>query len=574
MHSRLSFSVLMVAALLVAMPLSGLRCASSTPQGPATEPVGTSAGPTEKPTTPPTEEVATPPTAEQAERLVVAVEHWGTESPFGWMWTLAEGRLWMHIYDPLIQQSTDDMEYRPGLFTEWTHSDDYRTWTFKVREGVMFHDDPGELTSDDVKFSLEQNLREDASGLQSGRLFQAFLEQIETPDKYTVVMHWNRGMWELLDEFTPFACLQTITSKKYVEEVGEDAAALHPVGTGPYKHVDGQPGEYHRFEAVEDHWRLKPQFKELVIRKVEDQSTRVSGLRSGEFDVAMVGGDAIADAKDAGFKIVDFPGVLTYFVPLPGISTPDYESYCPECPWVGDPTDPESLENALKVRLALNLLVDKQAIIDSFWHGYGDQTPFSYFYYPVSPGWRAEWEIPPYDPERGKALLEEAGYPDGFEIKVMLANQMADGSDIMEAVAQYWEKAGITVTRDKGDFLTLLPHLVGCTQDFAWTFGYPCMVVNVPVSWMDNLGVGWSWCAVVKDDEIEQKVMDIMSELDETKRLEMTSDLGQELYDGYYAVMIGIRAVTYAVSDKVGAWPAPAPNYYWLFPEYIEWSGQ
>jgi hypothetical protein len=91
---------------------------------------------------------------------------------------------------------------------------------------------------------------------------------------------------------------------------------------------------------------------------------------------------------------------------------------------------------------------------------------------------------------------------------------------------------------------------------------------------MDNLGVGWTWCGLIKHDDVEQKVRDIMAELDETKRVEMMHALGQELYDGYYGVRIGIKAVTFAVSDKVGNWEPLSPNMYWLWPEYVEWSGR
>ena len=109
----------------------------------------------------------------------------------------------------------------------------------------------------------------------------AHLDRIETPDKLTVVMHFKNRVWEVPSNFTQFVGYQNITSKKYIESVGEDKAALHPIGTGPYRHVEGKQGDYHRFEACANHWRKTPAFKELVIRRIPDPATRLAGLRAG-----------------------------------------------------------------------------------------------------------------------------------------------------------------------------------------------------------------------------------------------------------------------------------------------------
>ncbi len=73
-------------------------------------------------------------------RLVVAVGQWGTETPFAWRSTQGEKPLWDCIYDPLIMRDPKTFEYRPGLATEWKPSNEMRTWTFKLRSGVKFHE--------------------------------------------------------------------------------------------------------------------------------------------------------------------------------------------------------------------------------------------------------------------------------------------------------------------------------------------------------------------------------------------------------------------------------------------------
>src|SRR5262245_61864378 len=85
------------------------------------------------------------------DRLVVAVGSWGTETPFAWHGTQGEKPLWDAIYDALIMRDSKTFEYRPGLATEWKATNDMRTWTFKLRSGVKFHENWGEMTAEDVK---------------------------------------------------------------------------------------------------------------------------------------------------------------------------------------------------------------------------------------------------------------------------------------------------------------------------------------------------------------------------------------------------------------------------------------
>ena len=145
----------------------------------------------------------------------------------------------------------------------------------------------------------------------------------------------------------------------------------------------------------------------------------------------------------AGFRIHEVPNAAPYWVILSGQTTADREDYCPTCPWAGDPADKKSLENARKVRLAMNLAVNKKAIISALWKGRGAETPFSYFYNPFHKGYSTDWKIPPYDPARARKLLAEAGHPAGFEVRVnpMVMVYALDGPDVMEAVALDWRRS-------------------------------------------------------------------------------------------------------------------------------------
>ena len=504
-----------------------------------------------------------------SDRLVVAVGQWGIETPFAWRSSQSEKTLWDCAYDPLIMRDPKTFEYRPGLATEWKPSNELKTWTFKLRSGVQFHEGFGEMTAEDVKFTVEQNLKPDSQG-GSSPFFRMHLERIETPDKHTVVMHFKNKVWEVPSNFTQFVGYQNITSKKYVESVGEDKAALHPIGTGPFRHVEGKQGDYHRFEAVANHWRKTPAFKELVIRRIPDPATRLSGLRAGEIDIGNVFGDYLDQAKKAGLRIHEAANAACHWMVLQGQTTPDREDYCPSCPWAGDPKDPKSQENARKVRLALNLAVNNKTIVNALWKGLGSDAPFMYWYYPFHKGFNKDWKVPPYDPERAKKLLAEAGHAGGFEVRVnpLVMTYALDGPDMVEAVSLDWEKIGIKVRRVPEAFSNFLPkNRARKTNKTHWVYGSPPF---------DEPVLAWQRCIYSKgpfnllaDGPYDEDVDTISRELDGEKRARMTQVLGQKLYDDCRGVMLGMRSLTWAVSKKVNAWQTlvyvPLENNY----EYV-----
>ena len=490
----------------------------------------------------------------QGDRLVVAIGQWGTETPFAWRHVQAEKPLWDCVYDPLIMRDPKTFEYRPGLATEWKPSNEMRTWTFKLRPGVKFHEGFGDLTAEDVKFTVEQSFKPDSLG-GSAYFFRNHLDRIETPDKLTVVMHFKSRQWIVPSLFTQYVGYQNPISKKYFESVGEQKAAAHPIGTGPYRHVEGKQGDYHRFEAVPGHWRKTPAFKELLIRRIAEPATRLSGLRAGEIDIAQVFGDYLAQAQKAGLRIHETPNAAQYWVLLTGQTTPDREDYCPACPWAGDPKDARSLDNARKVRLALNLAVNKKAIYTGLWKDRGGVTPYSYYYYPFHRGYSTDWKVPPYDPERAKKLLAEAGHAGGFEVRVNPYVQLVaqDGPDVMEAVALDWEKLGIKVKRVPEATSSFGPK--GRLRKTGKTFSvYGSPPFDEPVAAWERVIHSKGAFNLLLDGAYDEEVDATMREFDTERRLKLTQALGQKLYDGYHGVMLGMKALTWALGKKVNTW--------------------
>src|SRR5947207_3877615 len=240
-----------------------------------------------------------------------------------------------------------------------------------------------------------------------------------------------------------FAAVAFIQSKKHLESAKEDGAERQPVGTGPWKFVEHGRGDRIVYEAVDGHWRATPHFKRLVFLKVPEPATRMAMLRAGSVDVIEIGGEYADELKKVGVRTLLMPNVAWIYVILGGqwSTKPTYD---PKVPWAL----PDA-ERAKKVRLALNLAVDKQAIMQRVLGGLGSVVG-SWLSYPGDAWHTDELKKPyPYDPSKAKALLAEAGYPNGFEVTMNLTAWPGRGylPDVGEAVATYWEKVGIRVKR-------------------------------------------------------------------------------------------------------------------------------
>jgi ABC-type transport system substrate-binding protein len=321
--------------------------------------------------------------------------------------------------------------------------------------------------------------------------------------------------------------------------------------------VSGRQGSSHDFEAVADHWRVTPAFKTMIVRLIQDDSARLSALRTGEADIGVVGGDYVEQAEAAGLRIEELKAVAQQWINLPGQAGPKTKDHCAECPWVGDVTDPESDAKATKVRLALNLAVNKQAIIDGLLRGRGDLGPYSYAYFPTNPGFDDAWAVPPHDPERAKALLAEAGHADGFEIRIasMVHPVANDAPDIAQAVAQDLEKVGVKVKLVPYEYGTWLPKARDRDTDVTgWVYAAPPFDEPSQFWRLGGYTDGSSYLLGQRPDN-DKLLEKVVAEADDEKRTELTHQLGQQMYDQYLGIMLGNRSVTWGVSDRVGTWP-------------------
>jgi peptide/nickel transport system substrate-binding protein len=492
--------------------------------------------------------------------LVVAFSSFSGESALSWMVKSNDMRLYAPLFDQLAVTDPKTREVRPQLATSWKSSADGKTWTLHLRENVPFHDaEYGNVKSEDVAYQIERMNGKEAAGSDVPYFRGA---TVKTPDPLTVVVTMPKPTWEFPYHLTADAGYLNVQPKAYIEKVGDAKAATEPIGTGPYRQTSYSPGVEHAFEAVPDHWRVHPDFPKMTMKVISEPAARLNGLRASEIDIALVSGDTLKQAQTAGLKIKTVDDASQYFLALPGMAQPGSPSYDPGLPWVGDDGDPASAERALKVRRALNLAVNRKAIFDGLWNGAANRETFNYNYFPWQPGYRDSWTLPEYDPEQAKKLLAEAGYPGGFTIKVASTAMAAapDGPDVTAAIVQDFERIGVKVDSTDMAYASLSPKFLDRSLDRAWTYGSvtrpePSMIWSI---------IGYSKGAgaiLVERSQFDTQLEAVRAELDGDKRAELTSRLGQSLYDYLPAVMIGTKPVTWALSDRVGGWPTlPMPE--------------
>ncbi|TPE43137.1 ABC transporter substrate-binding protein, partial [Amaricoccus solimangrovi] len=276
------------------------------------------------------------------------------------------------------------------------------------------------------------------------------VESVETPDAYTAVLHLKEQNVGLIYRLAvPFNGQVMLSAK---------AATADPsmgVGTGPWKMVEFRPGEFIRFEAVPNHWRQSPAYKELIIRQVPEESTRRSMIMAGQTDLAPVTPASARSLRSSGAQVLSDPRSYVLAVSPLGVLLPERETFDASIPWVADPADPVAWERALKVRMAMDLAIDRQLICDTLLGGEAvpaaDRTSNESW-----SRWDPSWTATPYDPDRAKALLAEAGYPDGFEFPMMLFEENdRPGLTVMgQAVAQFWQAIGLRPKLTNVDYST------------------------------------------------------------------------------------------------------------------------
>jgi len=369
-------------------------------------------------------------------------------------WSIFSSLVWLN----------DEGVVVPALAESWTISDDGLVYNFKLREDVVFHNGYP-FSADDVVFTWERGQGSDITYRED---FLAVAEMVKIDD-YTVEARLeapNAFILLLMNEHWG------ILSKQYHEEVGEEGYLQNPVGTGPFKFVEWRAGDRIVLEAFEDYWEAGyPKVDQVIYRPIPDTATRFAALINDDIDIVSNLGPEQADAVEAAANasLVTYGQDRVYYVTFNNMST-----------GIGTP-----IEDQL-VRQAMSYAIDYDAIIERLFDGYAERV--SGFIIPGNLGYDPSVAPYPYDPEKAKDLLAQAGYPDGFAIEMAGPSETyTNFEQVLQAVAGYWSEIGIEVDlqfMESGRFWELqanreLPPLFGDSWSSSTGEAYPRLIGSV-----------------------------------------------------------------------------------------------
>ena len=357
-------------------------------------------------------------------------------------------------------------EFFTGLLAESWEMPDDNTFVFHIRKGVHFHDKPPangrEMNADDVVFNIKRLFWDCKTSFEYTSYGPDFLESVEAPDKWTVVAKCKPGVagrvYELLAEFVK------IYPPEAIEQYGDMEEWENACGTGPFILTDYVQGSSATFVRFDNYWMKDPFHPDNQLPYVDgvkmlfiaDTSTRTAALRTGKLDHL---GLAWEDSESV---IQTNPELQYEEYTSCYVSAINMRVDKPELPW-----------HDVRVRQALSMAVDQQAILDSYYGGRGELVVwpvapvghFSYMYTPfeeLPESARLQFE---YRPEEAKQLLAEAGYPDGFKTSIICHAIGATQVELLSIVKEYWADIGVDLELDVREYGAWTGLLYGHRQE-------------------------------------------------------------------------------------------------------------
>ena len=326
----------------------------------------------------------------------------------------------------------------PVLTTGWDIDVDAMTITWYLQEGIKFHDET-DFNAEAVKWNFQQGI--DTNSLTDGQ----YVESMEVVDDYTLTMHLTSFSWMMIENYglSPIISPTAYESSGATEEERIEWARLNAVGTGAFTVSEFMRDDHISFVKNPNYWQEGlPYFDAIEIRYIPDPMVAAATLEAGEADVWLGANTVqnILDLQEKGFNINWGPGMFVTLLP--------------------DSSDPESILAIKEVREAIEYALDRPAIAEML--GQGLYEPLCQMASNTWPGYVEGYDPRPYNPDRARELLEAAGHPAGFTIKIMATSP---NSDAVAALQSFLGEVGIIVEPDIAD----LGRYFGAVFGTGWT---------------------------------------------------------------------------------------------------------
>lgn len=347
------------------------------------------------------------------------------------------------VYTSLCDKLVDispDLEIVPQLATDWSWSDDETELTMTLREGVVFHDGTpfdAQAVADNIdrSLTLDESRRKSEIGSVSGT---------EVIDDLTIRIDLSQPDATLMSQLADRPGM--MMSPKATEELGADFGS-EPVCSGPFSFVERVQQDRIELERFDDYWNADEiHFDSVVFLPIPDTTVRLANLRAGDLDMIerLAATDVASAQDDPDLTVTDVVGVG-----YQGI-TMNVDN--------GEGAEDNPFAEDARLRRALHLSIDRNAINEVVFNGAFE--PGNQHVAPSSEWYDERFPVPERDVEAARELLAEAGYPDGVDITIQVANNPVQ-TQVMEVVQSMAAEAGINISVEATEFASMLQNQSG-----------------------------------------------------------------------------------------------------------------
>ena len=434
----------------------------------------------------------------------------------------------IQLFDTLLERDPNiKME---KLLAESYRIVDDRTWEFKIRKGVKFHNGE-DCNAASFKFTLERMA--DPKNKLRQTVFQGIIDHVEVLDDYTFRIHTKKP-YPVMDAM--LCVYGQPLPVKYFQEKGPEYFASNPIGTGPYKFVRWVKDDYILLEANENYFRGAPKIKKVIFRPIPEATTRVAALQTEEADL-------ITNIPPHLMKMMQRKG-HSYVSKAPSVRVV-FMAFDTTKP--GPQTDKRVRQ---AIALGINMETDIKKILDGNAIRLGSPLTDKHFGYDPS--------IKPYDynPEKAKQLLTEAGYPNGFDFLINSpTGRYLNDKEMAEAVAGDLRKIGIRAnvkTFEWGHYMNTMMYGHSAAPAYILGWGNTSFDADFTINPLMRTGLLLSNVSIPKLDAL---IDEGISTMDPKKRMKIYSEaakiIKEEVPWGWVYQQIDI----YGVSERLN-WKA------------------
>lgn len=383
----------------------------------------------------------------------------------------------------------------PQLAESWDISADNLTYTFKLRQGVQWHGDYGEFTSEDVRFSFERHLDETLGSLQQETLGLANIAAIDTPDKYTAVFRLNSPDADFITRCSIYASV--MTSKAAFDKLGIAGFNLTPIGTGPFAYASGTPGSKTEAVKFDKYWGAKPKVDRVVSEIIADQNTLYTAFENGELDlIYSTNMDKVTEYIAAGKQAMYVPSLQLLYI---GVNM----QHAP----FDDPV----------VRQAYFHAIDPNYFVDQIFLG-KESVPTGYIPEKCKYALTGYFK-PSYDPQKAKDLLAQAGYPNGVGITLWAVNDELSTAPALIAENQL-KNGGFTVDLQMVDFGVFIDKVRSGEAAMWLLYNSTNFLTDDTVNrYTSSMYPGSNWCGVTDSDYDAKVAVGLSAATEADKRI-------------------------------------------------------